>query len=258
MARNAIDIKNGSTLVAAVSDCQTAMVGFDYTQLDPGSADFLRDAATQIRCCKESWGRAIIRIGMTLQGAKAHLPHGQFGDWLKKEFDMSERTAENYMSVAKEFGSKSETVADLPPNLLYKLAARSTPKGLRQKVIGDLEAGKSIEPRTLTKEIAVSSKKGLLDKFGSAEKAAQKAALILAKLSPDERQELLRLLRVPAIRSFLDDEILKCEKARARSGNWGDERKAAPTYCPSIHEMGGPGRGLPKSIHEVPESEVAK
>jgi DUF3102 family protein len=87
----------------------------------------------------------LIRMGMTLHGAKAHLPHGQFGAWLKAEFDMSERSAENYMSVAQAFGSKSETVADLPPTLLYKLAARSSPQQIREKVVADLEAGKRIE-----------------------------------------------------------------------------------------------------------------
>jgi hypothetical protein len=39
------------------------------------------------------------------------LPHGHFGIWLSVEFDWSERTAQNFMSVARSF--KYETIADL-------------------------------------------------------------------------------------------------------------------------------------------------
>jgi hypothetical protein len=257
MAKNVTTIKTENTSVRTVTETKL-VTGFDYTTLDPDAADFLRQAANQIRSCREGMAREIIRMGMTLHGAKAHLLHGQFGPWLKAEFNMSERTAENYMSVAKEFGNKSETVADLPLKLLYGLAAPSTPKQIREKVVADLEAGKTIDHRAITKEISVSRKGGSLDKLQRAEEAAHEAALILAKLPPEERQELLRLLDTPRIRSFLDDAILKCEKARARSGDCEDEYKAALTYCASIHEMGGPGRRRSISIHDVPESEVVK
>jgi hypothetical protein len=256
MAKNVTALKSENPSVATVTEPKPFLSGFDYTQVDSTKAESLRKAADLIRSEKNRWGRAVIIIGQTLLGVKAQLEHGHFGPWLKAEFKMSERTAENYMSVAKEFGSKSETVADLPLKLLYSLAAPSTPSRIRQKVTADLETGKSIDARAVTKEIAVSSKKVPSDKLRRAEKAAHKAALILVKLPPDERQQLLRLLAVSGIRSFLDDAILKCE-ASQRSGNCEDSYEE-PTYCRSIHEMGGPGRGLPKSIHEVPESKVSK
>jgi hypothetical protein len=256
MAKNVTSITNESP-VAIVTEPKLLVSGFDYTQLDHGTADFLREAATLIRSCKETWARAIIRIGMTLRGAKAHLPHGHFGAWLKAEFNMSERTAENYMSVERAFGSKSETVADLPPTLMYKLAAPSTPRQIREKVVADLEAGKSIDQRAVSKDIAAARirKTGALDKLRRAEKAAQLAAEILAKLPPDERHRLLRLLAVPGITPFLDDEIRRCETARrARSGDCQDshnECKAASRYTRSIHDDGGPDRLRCRSMHEA-------
>jgi hypothetical protein len=94
-----------------------------------------------------------MRIGTYLDGAKVRLPHGQFTDWLNAEFDMSERTAENYMSVARKFASKSELISDLPPSLLYKLAAPSTPETIVTKVIEDIKAGHPIDARGVMKEI---------------------------------------------------------------------------------------------------------
>ena len=71
--------------------------------------------------------RSIVETGRDLQKAKAKLPHGQFGNWLKTEFDMSPKTAENYMRAAELADTKSEIVSFLPAAVLYKLAAPSTP-----------------------------------------------------------------------------------------------------------------------------------
>jgi hypothetical protein len=57
------------------------------------------------------------------------------------------------MSVARKFASKSETVSDLPPSLLYKLAAPSTPESIVTKVIADIKARQPIDRRAVVKEI---------------------------------------------------------------------------------------------------------
>ena len=44
---------------------------------------------------------------------KNALPHGRFGPWLKAEFGWTERTAQNFMNVAGQFGSKTEMISDL-------------------------------------------------------------------------------------------------------------------------------------------------
>jgi hypothetical protein len=52
---------------------------------------------------------------------------GNFLPWIEAEFGMHENTARNFMRVAEMFG-KSTTVVDLPPTVLYALAAPSTPE----------------------------------------------------------------------------------------------------------------------------------
>jgi hypothetical protein len=65
----------------------------------------------------------IVEIGRLLIEAKGQLDHGDWLPWLEREFDFSERTAQNYIS-AYDFSLKYETVADLKltPTALYSLA----------------------------------------------------------------------------------------------------------------------------------------
>jgi len=50
--------------------------------------------------------RAAIEIGKRLREAKSLVPYGQWGDWLAENVDYSERTAQNYMAIADEYGQK--------------------------------------------------------------------------------------------------------------------------------------------------------
>lgn len=71
-----------------------------------------------------------IEIGRRLEEAKAMLPHGEWGAWLKRELDYSQSTAQNFMKVFREYGdsqqslfgstSKSQTFG----NLSYSKALR--------------------------------------------------------------------------------------------------------------------------------------
>jgi hypothetical protein len=192
MAKNVTAINAENTSVATASENPAHFGGFDYTKMNPSTADFLRGAATVIRSCQEGWAREVIRIGTYLCGAKVHLPHGQFGDWLKAEFEMSERTAENYMSVARKFASKSETVSDLPPSLLYKLAAPSTPDTIVAKVIEDIKAGDPVDRQAVLKEINAHRRltKGPLTSSGRGERQQKSnKADVIAISSPEAETE---------------------------------------------------------------------
>lgn len=67
----------------------------------------------------------VIEIGGLLLEAQDQLEHGDWLPWLEREFDFSERTAQNYMAVHR-FAAKYETVADLKLtcSALYSLATR--------------------------------------------------------------------------------------------------------------------------------------
>ena len=86
----------------------------------------------------------IIEIGRELTAVKTELPHGQFLPWIAAEFEMSERTAYNFMDVSSKFGDKLATVANLQPKILYALSAPSTPDSVIDKAIEKAESGEKV------------------------------------------------------------------------------------------------------------------
>ena len=73
-----------------------------------------------------------IEIGRRLEEAKAMLPHGAWGDWLKRELDYSPSTAQNFMRVFREYGDdqmslfggpKSQTFGNITYSKALKLLA---------------------------------------------------------------------------------------------------------------------------------------
>lgn len=51
-----------------------------------------------------------IEIGRRLEEAKAMLPHGEWGAWLKRELDYSQSTAQNFMRVFREYGDAQQSM----------------------------------------------------------------------------------------------------------------------------------------------------
>jgi chromosome segregation ATPase len=75
--------------------------------------------AAEINSIKEHTRNMIlhgsIEIGRRLVEAKEMLPHGEWGKWLEKSVDYSQRTADNLMQIYKEYGnSNSQSIANLP------------------------------------------------------------------------------------------------------------------------------------------------
>ena len=66
----------------------------------------------EINFYKQQAGMAILEIGKRLVEAKAQLSHGEWLPWLEKKVEFSERSAQQYIRLWKEYG-KSATVADL-------------------------------------------------------------------------------------------------------------------------------------------------
>lgn len=80
-------------------------------------SEIIRDAATiagEINAIKqevrETAIRGTIEIGKRLIEAKSLVPYGQWGKWLEENVDYSERTAQDAMRIAMEYG-KRETQA---------------------------------------------------------------------------------------------------------------------------------------------------
>ena len=82
----------------------------------------------QLRSALKRETTNIIEIGKLLIESHEHLQHGDWKDWLAKNFDLSYRTAVNYISAARYAELKCATVAhfdfeNLSPTVLYWLAA---------------------------------------------------------------------------------------------------------------------------------------
>lgn len=137
---------------------ELVVLGFDYSPLDTKIAEQARSIADRIRERLKKTLEDLIEVGTDLLAVKEALPHGQFLPWLKAEFGWSERTAQNFMSVAENF--KSAKFAELPiqPSAAYLLAAPTVPDEARQVAIEKAEAGEAIT-FTTAKEIVAEAKK---------------------------------------------------------------------------------------------------
>ncbi len=111
-----------------------------YEPIPPEDAAFIAAASERIRLRLKRSSEDIIEIGKDLAEVKKRLNHGQFGFWLENEFEMTDRTARNFIRVAKRFGDKSEIISDFKPTILCELAAPSTPDAVVEKAV---EAAKS-------------------------------------------------------------------------------------------------------------------
>ena len=78
----------------------------------PSTERSIETITTEILQMKEDAGNAIIGIGQRLIEAKSMLPHGEWLPWLTEQVEFSERTAQNFMRLAREW-SNPHAVADL-------------------------------------------------------------------------------------------------------------------------------------------------
>ena len=84
-------------------------------------ANTLEVITAKIKAALGNISANIVEIGQQLILAKAQLRHGQWLDWLADNFDMSDRTARNYIRIAEKF-AKTENVFQFQPAALMVLA----------------------------------------------------------------------------------------------------------------------------------------
>lgn len=159
----------------------TAMPGFDYGCVDEGIRDAVCASASEIRRQVSASRQSIITVGTRLIEVKAILPHGLWRAWLKAEFEWSERSAQRYMRVATVFGSKPDTVSDLPPGVLQVLAAPSTPPDVREEVLREVaQAGAAPTVDSVKRRAALARASG---QTAALEERRQRASAILAAVA---------------------------------------------------------------------------
>ena len=104
----------------------------------------LEVVAAEIRTFTASMLNNIIEIGRRMCEAKAMLPYGKFGDWIKENTGYSRSTANNFMRLFEEYGSRQgslfgATLEDVQTfgQLTYTqaLALLALPSGEREEFV---------------------------------------------------------------------------------------------------------------------------
>jgi hypothetical protein len=107
----------------------------------PERAQRIRTLVTVARGC-------IIEIGRELIAASDDVPHGEWGDWLRVEFDWTIKTAQKYIDVAAAFRSEHGSLGfdglTIDATALYALSAPDVPQEARDEAIARAEAGEQI------------------------------------------------------------------------------------------------------------------
>jgi hypothetical protein len=134
---------------ASTSDCISQVVAgsrdadrrdFDYGTLTTEHADAARSAAKRIQARAAA---AVLDTGRDLIAIKSLLEHGQFGDWLRAEFGMSIRSAQDFMRASALADEKYATVAFLPASVVLQIArapARVQDHVLERLATGEISA----------------------------------------------------------------------------------------------------------------------
>lgn len=112
----------------------------------------------EINFYKQQAGMAILEIGKRLVEAKAQLSHGEWLPWLEKKVEFSERSAQQYIRLWKEYG-KSATVADLGVRKALVLLAlpdteRDSFAGEKHEVNGEEKTAAEMTVKELEKAVA--------------------------------------------------------------------------------------------------------
>lgn len=79
---------------------------------------------------------SMVEIGKRLLEAKQCLPHGTWGAWLKDEVEFSERTAQNFMRIAKEYRNP-QLISDIGNSASKAIMLLSMPVEEREEFVGE-------------------------------------------------------------------------------------------------------------------------
>ena len=87
----------------------------------PAEARDIETITAEIIQLQQDAGNAIIGIGKRLIEAKAMIPHGDWLPWLAEEVGYSERVAQSFMRLAREWESNPKALSDLGATKALKL-----------------------------------------------------------------------------------------------------------------------------------------
>jgi len=242
-----------------IDNCnQSKRQSFDYADIDTEVKIAVQKRTCEIKTMMKTMMRRttqdMIQIGEKLIEVKQYLGHGHFNSWLIAEFGWGERTARNFMKVAKVF--KSANFADLfiANSALYLLAAPSTSESARQEAF---ELARMGEPITYSKARSIIRQHQELEKLKNStydvtsdakehEVNSAKAKFVTSVEASDENLPESQTIDVLAV--VINEDVLGRKEASAEN--------LASTDSISI-KISDDCRALIKSVESLREEEAA-
>ena len=189
---------------------------FDLTSaLTPKEGRDIEAITNDILEAKRRGGEAILTIGRCLTEAKQSLPHGEWLPWLNERVELSERTAQKFMKLAREW-SNPNTLADLGASKALMLLA--LPESERERFAEDHNV---IDMSARQLEQAIRERKEAQEAAARAEAEAKTAEEARAKMEEDMKLLNARL-------SGAQEDREQAARAAARLEAELEELKARP------------------------------
>lgn len=206
------------------------------TMTKPAEDRTIEAITGEILDAQRQGGEAILTIGRCLNEAKNMLPHGEWLPWLAEKVGYSEKTAQNFMRLAREF-SNPQALADLGATKALKLLA--LPQEEREKFVEDhnvidmttRQLEQAIRERDEARKAAEEAKEEANTAEQARAKMAEDMALLNARLTGarEDREEavesakkleaeLAELKNRPvevAVETVADPEALEKDRAEA-------------------------------------------
>ena len=170
-----------------------------------------------------------IEIGGYLTEAKALLPHGEWGNWLKDKVNYSQSTAINFMKLYEEYGNRQESLfssnSQAVMNLSYTKALRllAIPEDEREQFV---EENNVEEMSTRELEKALKDRDEAIARAEAAEKlqSEKEEAERTAAAQRNRAQQLAE--QTESLNKELADCKAKLDKAKAAEKKAKDNLKA--------------------------------
>lgn len=193
-----------------------SLSGYVGTQLAQPPTDRSIEIITkEILEAKRVGGEAILTIGKGLIEAKAKLSHGEWLPWLTEQVEFSERTAQNFMKLARNW-SNPQTLADL--GAAKALVILALPPEERESFISETHLVNGEEKTVIDMSVREVEKARREREEALADKSAAEAAR--DKMAED-------MAAVKHLLKVAQDEKIEAEQALARARDEAD--RAAET-----------------------------
>lgn len=174
---------------------ELVQAAFDYSALTETEADVAKRSADIIKLRMRRTAEDIVEIGRELKAVKDALPHGKFLPWIEAEFQMSERSARNFMQVSERF--KTAKIADFKPSVIYELSSPSTPEPVIAQATAKAGTGETVTVKDVQEWKAKAAQAEKLLRMSEQQRIEAEQALETEKQKPPVVKEIVKEV-VPA------------------------------------------------------------